>query len=114
MKNVLYSDLEGKPVDDPAASGVRMRIVVGPKDGAPNFVMRVFTMEPGGHTPRHSHPFEHEVFVHEGRGQVFFEGKSSPMAPGHVIYVPADALHQFSNTGKEQLVFVCVVPRIDR
>ena len=112
MKNVHYSEIEGKPVDDPAASGVRMRIVVGPKDGAPNFVMRVFTVEPGGHTPRHSHAFEHEVFVHQGRGEAFHEGTTTPMTPGHAIYVPPDALHQFRNTGAEPLVFVCVVPRI--
>ena len=113
MKNVPYTEIPGKPADDPAASGVTMRIVIGPKDGAPHFVMRVFTVEPGGHTPRHRHSFEHEVFVHEGHGEAFYEEKTSPMGPGHIIYVPPDALHQFVNTGKEPLVFVCVVPRVD-
>ncbi len=111
MKIMPYADIESKPVDDPAASGVTMRIAVGPHDGAPHFVMRVFTVEPGGHSPRHSHPYEHEVFVHKGNGEVFHEGEAFPVGPGSVAYVPAGSLHQFVNTGRDPLVFVCVVPR---
>ena len=114
MKVAPYEDLESKPVEDPAASGVTMRIAVGPEDGAPNFVMRVFTVEPGGHTPRHEHPFEHEVFFYEGKGEMFHEGKTFPVGPGYVAYIPAGSLHQFVNTGNDPLVFVCVVPRQDR
>jgi quercetin dioxygenase-like cupin family protein len=111
MKIMPYEDLESQSVDDPAASGVTRRIAVGPQDGAPHFVMRVFTVEPGGHTPRHRHPFEHEVFVYTGTGEVFHEGGTFPFGPGHVAYVPAGTLHQFVNTGRDPLVFVCVVPR---
>ena len=114
MKVMPYQDLDSRPVEDPAASGVAMRIAVGPDDGAPNFVMRVFTVEPGGHSPKHSHPFEHEAFVYAGNGEVFHEGKIFPVGPGHVAYIPAGTLHQFVNTGPEPLVFVCVVPRRDR
>jgi len=114
MKITPYKDLASKPADDPAASKVAMRIAIGPDDGAPNFVMRVFTVEPGGHSPRHSHPFEHEVFVHSGSGELFHEGNTYPIGPGHVAYVPPDHLHQFLNTGWEPLVFVCVIPRRDR
>ena len=114
MKAVPYESLEPKAVEDPAASKVTMRIAVGPDDGAPHFVMRVFTVEPGGHSPRHQHPFEHEVFVHSGNGELFHEGKTFPIGPGHVAYVPAGSLHQFANTGSSPLVFVCVVPRRDR
>jgi quercetin dioxygenase-like cupin family protein len=114
MKIAPYEDLESRPIDDPAASGVTMRIAVGPDDGAPNFVMRVFTVGPGGHTPRHSHPFEHEVFFVAGTGEMFHEGETFPFGPGYVAYVPAGTLHQFVNTGPDPLVFVCVVPRPDR
>jgi quercetin dioxygenase-like cupin family protein len=113
MKITPYEGLEPKPVDDPAASGVTMRIAVGPQDGAPHFVMRVFTVEPGGHSPRHSHPYEHEAFVYAGNGEIFHEGKTFPVGPGHVAYIPPGTLHQFLNTGRDPLVFVCVVPRND-
>lgn len=111
MKIAAYESLESRPVKDPAASGALMRIAIGPDDGAPHLVMRVFTVAPGGHSPRHSHPYEHEVFFHAGHGEVFHEGKSSPVGPGHVAYFPPGTLHQFLNTGPDPLVFVCVVPR---
>jgi quercetin dioxygenase-like cupin family protein len=114
MKITPYLDLEAKPVVDPAASGATMRIAIGPDDGAPNFVMRVFTVEPGGHSPRHSHPYEHEVFFHAGNGELFCEGETHSVGPGHVAFVPPGSLHQFRNTGSEPLVFVCVVPRPDK
>lgn len=105
-----YQDMKAVKVEDPAASGVTIRVAIGPDEGAENFVMRVFTVEPGGHTPKHTHPFEHEVFFHSGKGEVFFEGESHPVGQGHVAFIPPDALHQFINTGDEPLVFVCVVP----
>jgi quercetin dioxygenase-like cupin family protein len=114
MKISPYEKIESKPVEDPAASGVTMRIAVGPEDGAPNFVMRVFTVEPGGHTPRHEHPWEHEVFFHAGSGEVFLGGKTTAVETGGIVYVPAGALHQFVNTGPRPLVFVCVIPRPDK
>jgi quercetin dioxygenase-like cupin family protein len=76
----------------------------------PNFVMRVFTVKPGGHTPRHSHPFEHEVFVLSGKGRAV--GKETfEMSPGDAIYVPPDDPHCFENAGLEDLRIICVVPR---
>jgi quercetin dioxygenase-like cupin family protein len=114
MKVADYKEIEPKAYADPAASGVTMRVAIGPDDGAPHFVMRVFTLAPGGHSPRHTHPYEHEVFFHEGHGELFHEGKTYPVGPGFVAYVPAGSLHQFVNTGPGPLVFVCVVPRQDR
>ena len=31
----------------PYAEGIQKRVVIGPKEGAPNFVMRVFDVAPG-------------------------------------------------------------------
>jgi mannose-6-phosphate isomerase-like protein (cupin superfamily) len=53
------------------------------------------------------------VFVYAGAGEVFHEGETFPVGPGHVAYIPAGTLHQFVNTGRDPLVFVCVVPRQD-
>ena len=38
----------------PAMEGVTMRVVIGPEEGAPIFNMRVFEVQPGLSTPRHS------------------------------------------------------------
>jgi quercetin dioxygenase-like cupin family protein len=41
--------------------------------GAPNFVMRLFEIDPDGYSPFHTHAWEHEVFVLEGEGTVLTE-----------------------------------------
>ena len=104
-------DIPATVVEMEGALGVRMRIAVGEPQGAPNFVMRVFDVDPGGHTPHHDHGFEHEVFVLSGRGTLVEEDGESPLAPGVVAFVPGGARHQFRADAAEGLRFICVVPR---
>jgi quercetin dioxygenase-like cupin family protein len=98
------------PVEMEGASGVRMAVMVGREHGAPGFAMRSFEVDPGGHTPRHSHDYEHEVFVVGGEGTVLLGGVEHPIRSGDVIYVPADEEHQFRQAGGEPLRFLCLVP----
>ena len=87
-----------------------MAVMVGREHGAPGFAMRSFEVDPGGHTPRHSHDYEHEVFVVGGEGTVLLGGVEHPIRSGDVIYVPADEEHQFRQAGGEPLRFLCLVP----
>lgn len=91
-------------------NGVTMRLMVGRADGAPNFAMRHFTVEPGGNTPRHSHDYEHEVFIVEGAGQIENDGEKRAIKAGDVIFVQPNVLHQFVNTSEVPLKFLCLVP----
>ena len=105
-----------KPVDMPGVQGVTMGVMVGRQDGAPTFALRHFVVEPGGFTPRHSHDYEHEVFIVGGSGTVLLEGQERPVKAGDVIYVPADQEHQFkagqASPGDPTvgLRFLCLVP----
>ena len=58
-----WKDVEGKAVTEAGAGGVTIRVLMGDNVGAPNFTLRHFEVAPGGHTPFHAHPWEHEVFV---------------------------------------------------
>jgi len=87
-----------------------MRRLVGPDDGAPSFSMRQFEVAPGGHTPKHAHPHEHEVFVLEGNGLVLEGDREHALAPGTVVFVPPNQQHQFRNTGSGPLKFLCLIP----
>jgi quercetin dioxygenase-like cupin family protein len=98
------------PVEMPGASGCRVRWLIGEPDGAPNFAMRQFEVQPGGHTPKHSHPYEHEVFILEGTGVVLEGSVEHRFQAGDVIYVAPDDVHQFRNTGAAPLKFLCLVP----
>ncbi|MDD5448560.1 MAG: cupin domain-containing protein, partial [Actinomycetota bacterium] len=66
--------------------------------------------EPGVYTPRHSHPFEHENFVVSGSGEVLIEGKKEQVIRGDVVFIPPVLEHQYRNTGKEMLEFLCGIP----
>jgi quercetin dioxygenase-like cupin family protein len=110
MKICDYSNVPGTPFDGGAAKGVVGRVVIGNADGAKNFCMRVFEVAPGGHSPRHRHPWEHEIFVHAGSGEFFADNRWHPIAAGAAIFVPGDTEHQIRNPGKTPLVFVCLIP----
>ncbi len=105
-----YLDVPGVKVVSDEVRDVTMRIVIGPEQGAPNFIMRVFEIEPGGYSYLHKHDFEHEMFFHAGRGEVLFEDKTVAVGPGTVAYIKPNALHQVRNTGTERLTFLCVIP----
>ena len=110
MKVIHYEQIEAAPVDAEGAAACRMRCLIGPEDAAPSFSMRQFEIAPGGHTPKHSHAHEHEVFVLEGDGAVIEGDREHPLRPGVVVYVPPNQLHQFRNTGAGTLKFLCLIP----
>lgn len=103
-------DVERAPVDMPGVKDASMAVMVGRADKAPNFAMRQFEVAPGGNTPRHSHDYEHEVFVISGSGTVFLDGAEQKIRAGDVIYVPAEEEHQFRVQGDVPLRFLCMVP----
>jgi quercetin dioxygenase-like cupin family protein len=110
MKINPYTQAQATHFASEAATGIAARVVIGKTDGANNFCMRVFEIAPGGHTPKHSHNWEHEMFVHSGKGEVYGNGRWNPLASGNVVFIPGNEEHQLRNTGKELLVVVCLVP----
>jgi quercetin dioxygenase-like cupin family protein len=96
-----------------AAPGVNMRVVAGPAEKAPTFVMRVFEIQSGSATPLHTHPWEHEVFVLGGKGVLRSAGKETPLMEGDAVMVLPNEQHSFLNIGKEMLRMICVVPLVD-
>ena len=92
------------------ADKVKMRMLIGPAEKAPTFHMRHFEVQPSGHTPHHSHDYEHEVLVLKGSGTAKSEAGDRAITAGDVIFVPANEKHQFQNTGREPLEFICLIP----
>lgn len=110
MKVQQLSDHAQTPVNMDGARGARMRMLVGPAEGAKNFHMRHFEVEPGGFTPHHQHNYEHEILVLKGEGLARSEQGDRPMRAGDVIWVPPNEMHQFRNTGTSPLEFICLIP----
>ena len=104
-------DIPAVPVDMEGAKDVTVRVLFGPQDKAPTFAMRLFELAGGGHTPYHSHPFEHEVIVVSGAAAVVTPEKEIPLSIGEVLLVEPDETHQFKNRSQtDSASFICLVP----
>ncbi len=110
MKLVNFKRGSFKEVDDPKAKHVSMQVLISAQDGAPNFAMRIFQVKPGGFTPHHSHPWEHEVFILKGKGKLRVEEEEREFQYGDAIFVPPNLIHQFKNNAEDELLFLCLIP----
>lgn len=110
MKVEKSSNIAKKPVEVDGAKGAEMRLLISEADGAENFLMRMFELQPGGHTPLHAHAHEHEVFVVEGSGVFVCAGQEHEFGPEYVIFAPPNKEHRFKNTGDSILRMLCLIP----
>ncbi len=110
MKVTHFDKIELENVDIEGAKNTKIRWLIAQKDGAPNFAMRMFEVQPGGYTPYHQHDWEHEVFVLEGEGALVTEEKEIPFKAWDVIYIDPNMWHRFKNTGDTIMRFLCVIP----
>ncbi|MBU1055979.1 MAG: hypothetical protein KKC46_19450 [Proteobacteria bacterium] len=61
MKAIRLQDLEKLKVSMEGARNVFRQVPISKNDGSPNFSFRVFTIEPDGHTPYHTHAFKNKI-----------------------------------------------------
>jgi quercetin dioxygenase-like cupin family protein len=102
--------VEGQPLSGEGIESVVKRLLVGPADGWQGWALRLFELAPGGHTPRHRHPWPHIDYVTAGHGILHIDGADNAIETGSFAYVPAGATHQFSNAGDDTFAFLCIVP----
>ncbi|MBN2103739.1 cupin domain-containing protein [bacterium] len=110
MKILNYKSMEAEPVTMEGSKDASVRWLIAREDGAPNFAMRLFEVEPGGYTPLHNHDNEHEIFILEGEGVVWKGGNEVAVNAGTAIFVPPQEKHQFINNSQSVLKFLCLVP----
>lgn len=90
--------------------GVSKRVLIGPQEGAPNFIMRLFEVAPGAASPDHSHPWEHEIFFLAGEGVIRDDtGRETPVSEGYTAFLPAHEKHCIVNRGSTPLRFICII-----
>jgi len=113
MKVVKADTVPAESVEK-GAEKTTIRWLITKGDGAPNFAMRLFELAPGGHTPRHQHAWEHEVFIISGTGVLGAAEGDLPLEPGVAILVEPNDDHQFRNTGAEPLRMLCLIPHVEQ
>lgn len=93
-----------------AGRGVSMKMLLSP-DESPNFAMRNFIIEAGGHMPLHTNTVEHEQYVLRGRARVVIGDKTIEAGAGDVLLIPAGVPHSYETLGDEAYSFLCLVPK---
>jgi len=110
FKAIHFSAVKAEEVKEPGFEWVRVRWLITKDDGAKNFAMRLFEIEPGGQSAHHSHGWEHEAFILEGQCLVKCGDEERLAGEGCVVFIPPNAPHSFRNTGNRSLRFLCIVP----
>lgn len=104
--NVLVEKLEK------GAEKTQVQYLIDDRQGSDRFALRLYTVQKDGHTPLDQHPYEHHVYVLSGQGLLRqSKDADSPLKevkPKDAIFIPSNAVHQFSNTHDEPFVFLCV------
>ena len=89
---------------------VEKQVLIGCAQGWDNHVMRMFTLGQEGFSPKHSHSWDHMVYIVKGEGVIFIDGVNYPVSGDSVAFIPGGKEHQFKQKGKDELVFMCIVP----
>ncbi len=113
MKIIAIDQVEKKKVQMEGAVGAWKQLPLGSQDNAPLYSYRVFTVEPGGNTPFHSHPYEHMNFIIEGQGVLVDEaGKEHQVKAGDFALVYPGEKHQYRNNSSDsKFIMICGVPK---
>ncbi len=103
------SAVDASPVD--RSRGARIQVLIGPTDGALNFITRQFTLAPGGRIPRHRHDnIEHEQLMLTGAMVIGLDAREVEVRQGDCIFIPPGVAHWYENRSGEPATFLCVVP----
>ena len=105
MYVVNSKDVKAYPLK--GCQGVWVRYLLHAGVGARRIQLRLFTVEPGSSTPLERHEHEHEVYVLRGEGILRGEGREFRLRLGDAVFIASNELHQFVNTGREPLEFLC-------
>ena len=92
-----------------AGTNTYRQVLIGPEEG-PNFIMRRFTIYPGGEIPAHTNLVEHEQYVLWGNAEVCIGEEVLKVKKDDVLFMPAGIPHWYRTEGDEPFVFLCVVP----
>lgn len=96
--------------DNSGADKATRQILIGSDENSPNFHLRYFAVQPGGHTSLDQHVHEHGVYILHGQCHLCLENDEFELNAGDVVYIPGNEVHQFFASGQEPFGFLCVVP----
>lgn len=126
MKIVHWKDVEDVKMESFPYRGVK-RPIIGTSirwlsqhgddgTGFPEYGLRLFTIQPGGHIPIHQHFYHQTMFIVSGRFECWrFDPDTEEIifrqevGPGSSIYIPSMEPHGMKNISDEAGTFTCCI-----
>ena len=68
------SEIDKIKLEADTIKNVEKQVLIGGKQGWDSHVMRMFTLGQEGYSPKHSHPWDHMVYIVKGEGVIFIDG----------------------------------------
>lgn len=126
MKIVHYSDCENVTIDkfpyrgkENEVVGTAIRWLSKHGDdghGYPEYGLRYFTIQPGGHIPIHNHFYHQTMYILEGQFECWcFDAETDEIKeksiakPGDAVHIPSMEPHGMKNIGDEPAAFLCCI-----
>ncbi len=66
-------------------------------------------VKPGLTTWKHCLATSEVYYIMEGEGVMHIDGESCPVKRASTVYIPPKAVQSITNSGKQDLVFICIV-----
>jgi mannose-6-phosphate isomerase-like protein (cupin superfamily) len=66
-------------------------------------------VKPGLTTWKHRLKTSEVYYILEGEGVMYIDDESAAVRPGFTVYIPPKAVQCITNSGKTDLVFICIV-----
>lgn len=111
MELINVRTVAGRPVAGDGASGAQVRELT-PAAAEAGLALDLWEIAPGGCSPRHSHPEEHQCYVLAGSGE--YRGPDGapvlPLREGAACYIPPGERHEVRNTGATVLRVLVATP----
>ena len=102
-------NLEQVIIQGPEVKGAQKKVLISPQQWE-GWCMRLFTIQAGGYTPKHTHPWPHINYIVSGQGTLELDNQEYELKAGSFAYVPGGKLHQFRNNSDQDFCFICIVP----
>lgn len=93
-----------------ATAGATRRILIGQGEGAEDFIIRYFTLPPGGHSSHEHHAHQHGVVIVHGSGRVLLGDTWTEIGVGDAVFIEPNEVHQLQADSSAPLGFICVIP----
>lgn len=99
--------------DYPGYENVFHKFLIGKEQGWEDYTIKVFEIEKGGHTDRHSHEYQHIMYVLDGKGNAFIDDVDHPLEKGSFVFFTPDIEHQITNVGDDTFRYVFITTNYD-